>query len=172
MNNTVTTEHKTRRWPWIAGIVTALLVGVGIGAAGSTDTTRQAAQPDIAAVAAEQDRKSIELDERKAALDARETEINAWVAPEPETVEVTPDACLEALDYAEEAFGYASEFAGYTGELAGAAADAVMAATIGDDVWMNELTDQVLNINDGITGLTAELERVAPLYIEARDDCR
>lgn len=30
------TEKKPRRWPWIVGIVTALFVGVGIGAASNT----------------------------------------------------------------------------------------------------------------------------------------
>ena len=47
MNNTVTTDRKSRRWPWLVGIAAALLIGTGIGAAGGTDTEPAAApEPD------------------------------------------------------------------------------------------------------------------------------
>ena len=36
---------KPRRWPWIAGIVAALVVGATIGAAGQTDPT--VAEPEV-----------------------------------------------------------------------------------------------------------------------------
>jgi ABC-type Fe3+-hydroxamate transport system substrate-binding protein len=37
--------RQPRRWPWIAGIVGALLVGVGIGATGGTGTNTNTAAP-------------------------------------------------------------------------------------------------------------------------------
>jgi hypothetical protein len=173
--NEPTKERKPRRWVWPVATTAALVIGIAIGGAGDTEP----ASPDTASISEEQDQLSEDLDaksealnERAVQLDEQQAEIDAWVAPAPETVEVSSDACLEALDLAEEAFGYASEFAGYTGELSGLAAEAVTAAALGDDVWMSELTDQVLDVNDGISGLTSELERVAPQYIEARDECR
>jgi hypothetical protein len=44
-NETATETHKLRRWPWIAGIAAALVIGATIGAAGQTEPT--AAEPEV-----------------------------------------------------------------------------------------------------------------------------
>ena len=47
MRNTVTTDRKPRRWPWLVGVAAALVIGVSIGAAGGADTTLTTApEPD------------------------------------------------------------------------------------------------------------------------------
>jgi hypothetical protein len=91
--------RKTRRWPWIAGLVAALLAGLGIGAAGgetpSADpapTVTVTAEPEVITETVEgeipadeitalikrenaAEEREVELDERESELDEREGEI-------------------------------------------------------------------------------------------------
>lgn len=80
-----------RRWPWILGIVAALLVGYGAGAAGGDETEPVAdgapePQPTVTVtetvevdpsddLVAELDRRADELDQREADLDAYAAEL-------------------------------------------------------------------------------------------------
>jgi hypothetical protein len=135
---------KPRRWPWIAGIVAALVVGATIGAAGQTEPT--AGEPEVVT--------------------------DTVVETVTETVETTPQACIDALDTAESALGIASDFAGYTSELATTAAEAVIAAAYGDYLTLDSLTADVEDINAGINGLTADLTPMVDEYNAASAACR
>lgn len=77
-----TINRKPRRWPWIASIVAALVLGYGAGAA-SDDTEPVAdAEPEPAVTV------------------TPESEVVTETVVETETLEVTPQACLDALDEA------------------------------------------------------------------------
>lgn len=73
-------------------------------------------------------------------------------------VEVTPQACLDALDYADEGFGYAEQTMGIV-------IDAFDAIGNLDYLALDEATAD-------IQAVTADLESVAPLYIDAKTECR
>jgi hypothetical protein len=93
-NETTTETHKPRRWPWVVGIVAALVIGATIGAAGQTEPI---AQPDVEAISAEQDRVSAELDQRSADLDEREATLSG-IAAEPNECREYAAWLLEQFD--------------------------------------------------------------------------
>jgi hypothetical protein len=65
--------RRGRRWPWIAGIVAALLVGVGIGAGGQTSDDG-ASEDDLATAEEDHDQAQRDLDKTQSALDEAEAE--------------------------------------------------------------------------------------------------
>ncbi|MCH8564613.1 hypothetical protein LTH96_02505 [Nesterenkonia sp. LB17] len=101
--------RKSRRWPWIVGIVVALIAGVGIGSSGEpepeivteteTETITEEVEVEVEVEPADleerreviaEDEESIEiraseLEDREDALDAREEELALQAEEEAET---------------------------------------------------------------------------------------
>lgn len=71
MNTTPTTQTKPRRWPWIAGIVAALLVGFGIAGINADTTAPIAAEPETVEVEVPGEIPAADLE----ALEAREAAV-------------------------------------------------------------------------------------------------
>lgn len=71
--STTHTATRPRRWPWVAGIVVALLSGVGIGSAGGGEDAAKMSGPQPTVT------------------------VTAEPVVETETVTEVPDVCLDAI---------------------------------------------------------------------------
>jgi hypothetical protein len=124
-HTTETTQqpNKTRRWPWIVGVVAALIVGIGIGAAstgGETEPTTtdnsaevQELQDRIAALESERDEALTQTAELEAQLADAQAQIEAAEAePAEEPKEDTPAGDYTAGSYVFNDVQVSEDFAG------------------------------------------------------------
>ncbi|MBM4693765.1 hypothetical protein GS434_08605 [Rhodococcus hoagii] len=79
ITETSTTPSERRRWPWIVGVIAALLAGVGLGAVGASDPSGERAKSVEAreqAVAQQEKGLKERTDSENAALDDRKTQLD------------------------------------------------------------------------------------------------
>jgi|SRR5690554_4552498 len=130
-------HSKPRRWPWVAGIVVALLSGVGIGSAGGGEDVAKMSGPQPTVT------------------------VTAEPVVETETVTEVPDACLEALEHGEIGFAFAADFAQASSDGFYAAANLDVAGIEAAADRMERINEQLSPVADDWNAAKAECRRIA-----------